>query len=104
MIKAMYKPNSTEIGLLMAVLQHPGYEVLQKIYLSEIDHFQVDLMNVDPSSETYDKDVRIKHNLALAAGMFHQRVVNRVANEIHEFSNRKTENQIQPDVTEELIG
>ena len=101
MIKAMYKPNSTEIGLLMALLQHPGYDVLERIYSSEIDQLQVDMMNADPLNE---REVLVKHNLALAAGMFHQRVVNRIANEIQEFGARKSEQKVQADPTEDLIN
>lgn len=104
MEKATFRPTETEVAQLMSLIQQPGYQILQKIMIGEVDKFQLDLLNVDPSSPTYDQDVRVKHNLALAAGMFYQRVSNRVASEIQDMNDRRKSHEVQPDITAELFS
>lgn len=103
MMNAAYRPSDTEVAQLMALLQQPGFEVYKKIMVGEVDWFQIDLMNVDPSSDKYESEVRAKHNIALAAGMFYQRVTDKVAGYIGEFGARRDQKIIQPDPTENLL-
>ncbi len=103
MMNASYRPSDSEITQLLGILQMPGFEVYKKIQMAEVDWFQLDLMNVDPSSASYDSEVRAKHNLALAAGMFHQRVIDKVAGYVGELSARRDQKQVQPDPTENLL-
>jgi hypothetical protein len=98
---AAYHPRETEVAQLMTLVQMPGYEILKKIYIAEVDQLQVDMMNADPTNE---KEVLAKHNLALAAGMFYQRVSNKVAGYIQEFGDRKKAQDVQPDQTAELFS
>jgi hypothetical protein len=100
MMNAKYIPSPADVGQLMALLQMPGYRVLTKIFESEIDQMQVDMMNADPTNE---KEVLVRHNLALAAGMFYQRVVNRIHLEKEQFGAKSSANDIIPDATEELL-
>ena len=103
MQNASYRPSDTEIAQLMALLQQPGFEVLKKIQMAEVDFFQLDLLNTDPSAENYETLVRTRHSLALAAGMFYQRVTDKVAGYIGEFGARRDQKIVQPDPTQELL-
>ena len=103
MQNAAYKPQDNEIQHLMQLLAMPGYQVLQRVMMAEIDGFQIDLMNVDPSSDKYEAEVRAKHNIALAAGMFYARLNERISG----YVNRMTEKNapaVLPDSTEEVFG
>lgn len=100
MIKAKYVPSTADMQQLMSILNMPGYAIMTRIFESEIDQMQVDMMNADPTNE---KEVLAKHNLALAAGMFYQRVINRLHNDKEQFNAIKNAPQIQEDVTEPLF-
>jgi hypothetical protein len=102
---ASYNPTKDEISYLGSLMQQPGYEVLKKIMMGEIDRFQIDLMNVDPSSQTYETEVRAKHALALSAGMFYQRVTDRISGLMQQMTIERDQAQrrIQPDPTENLL-
>jgi hypothetical protein len=103
MEKAAFKPQDTEIQQLMQIVSLPGYQVLQRVMMAEVDGFQIDMMNVDPTKPNYDVEVRAKHSIALAAGMFYQRLQERVAG----YANRLKEKDgppILPDPTEEVFG
>jgi len=100
---AAYRPSDVEIQQLMQIISLPGYQILQRIMMGEIDQFSLDLLNVDPSSDRYETEVRAKHSIALAAGMFYQRLQERVAG----YANRLKEKDgppILPDPTEEIFG
>lgn len=103
MMQATYRPSDSEIVQLTSILQMPGYEVLKKIMVGEVDFFQIDMMNVDPSSPSYDSEVRAKHSLALAAGMYFQRVTDKVKGYIAEYGAKNEARKVQPDPTESLI-
>lgn len=103
MMHASYRPSDSEITQLLGILQMPGFEVLKKIQMAEVDWFQLDLMNVDPSGAGYDAEVRAKHNLALAAGMFHQRVIDKVAGYVAELGAKREQKQVLADATENLF-
>ena len=102
MQNAAYRPSDVEIQQLMQIISLPGYQILQRIMMGEIDQFSLDLLNVDPSSDRYETEVRAKHSIALAAGMFYQRLQERVAG----YANRLKEKDgppILPDMTEDLL-
>jgi len=101
---ASYRPSDTEVQQLMSAVQMPGFEVLKRIQLGEIDQFQLDLMQVDPTDKDYESQVRAKHNLALAAGMFYQRVTNKVAGYIQDFTTKRDQPNVLPDPTQELLN
>ena len=103
MQNASYRPSDTEVAQLMALLQQPGFEVLKKIQMAEVDYFQLDLLNTDPSAENYDTLVRTRHSLALAAGMFYQRVTDKIAGYVSELGARRDQKIVQPDPTQELL-
>lgn len=103
MQNASYRPNDVEIAQLASIISQPGFEVLKRIQLGEIDQFQLDLMSVDPTDKDYESQVRAKHNIALSAGMFYQRVTNKVATYIAELGAKRDQPQIQPDQTADLL-
>jgi len=103
MQQASYRPSDTEVAQLMALLQQPGFEVLKKIQMAEVDFFQLDLLNTDPSAENYETLVRTRHSLALAAGMFHQRVTDKIAGYVSELGARREQKQVLADTTENLF-
>lgn len=103
MLQASYRPSDTEIAQLMALLQQPGFEVLKKIQMAEVDFFQLDLLNTDPSAENYEALVRNRHSLALAAGMFYQRVTDKIAGYVSELGARREQKQVLADTTENLF-
>jgi len=104
MQNASYRPSDSEIAQLMSILQMPGYAILQKIMVGQVDQFQVDLLNVDPCDKEYDSKVRTHHLLALSGGMFYQRVTDTVATYVREFSDKRDQKQVLPDMTEETFG
>lgn len=101
---AIYKPSESELSQLQQVISLPGYQVLQKVLLGIVDEFQIDLMNTDPSDESYEKLVRNRHNLALAAGMVHQKLENKIAGFRNRITEARQQNEIQPDPTEALFS
>jgi len=104
MQQAAYKPQDNEIQHLMQLLASPGYPVLQKIMMGEIDQFSVDLLNVDPSAERYETEVRAKHSIALAAGMFYERLQSKIAGYVNRLNEKHNQPNILPDTTEEIFG
>ena len=104
MTNASYKPQDGEIQHLMQMLAMPGYQVLQKIITGEIDQFSVDLLNVDPSSDRYETEVRAKHSIALAAGMFYQRLQEKIAGYVNRLNEKHNQPPVLPDLTEEIFN
>jgi hypothetical protein len=100
--QAAYRPTDQEIQHLLQILSQPGYQVLQRIMLGEIDGFQLDLINVDPTKPNYEVEVRAKHSIALAAGMFYERLQEKIAGYVNRMKERDTPD-ILPDVTESLL-
>lgn len=103
MEKASYKPSDTELQHLLQVLSMPGYQVLQRIQLAEIDFFQLDLINVDPIKPNYEAEVRAKHSIALAAGMFYQRLQEKIAGYVARMKENSEQRDVLPDLTEEIF-
>jgi hypothetical protein len=103
MQQAAYKPQDNEIQHLMQLLASPGYPVLQKIMMGEIDQFQLDLINVDPTKPNYETEVRAKHSIALAAGMFYQRLQETIAGYVNRLNEKHNQPNILPDPTESLL-
>jgi hypothetical protein len=103
MMNASYRPSDSEITQLLGILHMPGYEVLKKIQMAEVDFFQLDLLNTDPSAENYETLVRTRHSLALAAGMFHQRVTDKIAGYVSELGAKREQKQVIADATENLF-
>jgi hypothetical protein len=102
MQNAAYKPQDTEIQQLTQILSLPGYQVLQRVMMAEIDGFQLDLINVDPTKPNYEVEVRAKHSIALAAGMFYQRLQERIAGYVARMKERAAPD-VLPDPTESLF-
>ena len=103
MQNAAYKPQDNEIQHLMQLLSAPGYPILQKVMMAEIDQFQLDLLNVDPSSDKYETEVRAKHSIALAAGMFYQRLQEKIAGYVNRLNEKHNQPPVLPDLTQELF-
>ena len=99
---ASYRPTSADAQHLMQILSLPGYQVLEKIMVGEIDQFTVDLLNVDPDDGDYEKKVRNRHNLALSAGMFYERLRQKIAGYVNR-TKEASESPILPDQTEEMF-
>lgn len=104
MQNASFRPSDVEIQHLMQVLALPGYQVLQRVMLGEVDQFSVDLLNVDPSSDKYETEVRAKHSIALAAGMFYERLQQKIAGYVNRIKEKSDQQEPLPDATEELFG
>ena len=104
MQNAAYRPSDVEINQLLQILSLPGYQVLQRVMMGEVDQFSVDLINVDPSSPNYETEVRAKHSIALAAGMFYQRLQERVAGYVNRMKENSEQRQVLPDMTEEVFN
>jgi hypothetical protein len=103
MMNAAYKPQDNEIQHLAQLLASPGYPILQRVILAEIDQFQLDLINVDPTKPNYETEVRAKHSIALAAGMFYQRLQEKIAGYVNRLNEKHNQPQVLPDVTSELL-
>ena len=104
MQNATFKPQDKEIQQLLQILALPGYQILRKAMMAEIDQFQIDLLNVDPSSDRYETEVRAKHSIALAAGMFYQRLQERIAGYVNRMKENSEQRQVLPDMTEEVFN
>lgn len=103
MTNASYKPQDGEIQHLVQLLASPGYKILQRVMAAEIDQFSVDLLNVDPSSDKYETEVRAKHSIALAAGMFYQRLQEKIAGYVNRLNEKHNQPNILPDQTGDLF-
>lgn len=103
MQNAAFKPQDSDIQHLMQLLASPGYPILQRVMMAEIDQFSVDLLNVDPSSDKYETEVRAKHSIALAAGMFYQRLQDKIAGYVNRLNEVRNQPVVQPDPTESLL-
>lgn len=103
MMNASYKPQDNEIQHLTQLLASPGYPVLQKVIMAEIDGFQLDLINVDPTKPNYETEVRAKHSIALAAGMFYQRLQEKIAGYVNRLNEKHNQPNILPDQTGDLF-
>lgn len=104
MTNALYQPTAADMAQLNSLIQQPGFEVLKKLMQSEVDRFQVELMNTDPTEDNYDKKVQTRHNIALAAAMFYQKLMNRVYSEQQQFVSAASGEKVQSDGTAELLG
>ena len=102
MQQATYRPSQTEIQQLAQILSLPGYQVLQRVMMGEVDQFSVDLLNVDPTSEKYDSEVRAKHSIALSAGMFYARLQEKIAGYVNRL-RESDQPSVLPDPTESLL-
>lgn len=102
MQNAVYRPTDTEVAFLQQIMQLPGFEVLKKVLIGIVDEFQIDLMNTDPSDDNYDKLVRNRHNLALAAGMVYQKLENKLDGYLN-VAREKGQPAVLPDPTSDLF-
>jgi hypothetical protein len=103
MQSAAYKPSDSEVAQLISIRHMPGFEIYQKIMLAAVDQFQIDLMNTDPADEKYESLVRTRHNLALSAAMFYEKVEQKVAGYISDFGAKNDARKVLPDPTQELL-
>lgn len=100
MVTAGYRPNATERAQLAGFRNQPGFQVLQNIFESQISQLQVDMINANP----VDKEtVLAKHNMAKAAAVFYQRVVDLINDEVRNHAAIEEGTKIQPDLTAELL-
>lgn len=100
MVTAGYRPNATERAQLAGFYNQPGFQVLQNIFESQIAQLQLDMINEDPVQE---KKVLAKHNLAKAAAVFYQRVIDLINDEIRNHVAIEEGTKVQPDLTAELL-
>lgn len=103
MMDALYKPNASDMAQLLALTKQPGFDTLKKLMLSQIDRFQLDVMNVDPTDKDYRDKLSSAHNIAKSAGLFYQSVMKRISNETQEFISAQSGGEIQPDPTASLL-
>lgn len=101
---AIYKPSDAEIQYLAQIMSMPGFKVLEKINLSELDLMQVDFMNVDGSEENYEKKLAAKHAIAKGGANFYARVSEKVAGYVTRLSEKSNQPEILPDQTAELFS
>lgn len=103
MMNAIFRPNAADMAQLLALTKQPGFDTLNKLMLSEIDAMQLSIINTDPSDPDYLKILAERHRLAKAAGMFYQKLMNRISNESQEFVARQGGGEVQPDPTAALL-
>lgn len=103
MMNAIFKPNASDMAQLLALTKQPGFDTLNKLMLSEIDAMQLSIMNTDPADKDYTTLLAERHRLAKAAGMFYQKLMNRISNESQEFAGRQGGGEIQSDPTAALL-
>jgi hypothetical protein len=100
---AIYRPTDQEIGYLTQLKQMPGYSVLERIFLSELDLMQVAFMNVEAGEQDYEKKLAAKHALAKGGAQFYAQVCEKVESYIARLGERNTQPLIQADPTESLL-
>jgi hypothetical protein len=103
MQNAIYKPSDQEIGYLTQLQQMPGYQVYEKIVMSELDLMQVAFMNVEAGEEGYEKKLAAKHALAKGGAVFYAQVCEKVAGYIARLGEKNTAPTVLPDMTESLF-
>ena len=104
MQNAVYKPSNTEIQQLAQILSLPGYQVLEKIYFSELDLLQVAFMNIDGGEDDYEKKLAAKHALAKGGAKFYAQVSEKIAGYVNRMKENSEQRQVLPDATEETFG
>jgi hypothetical protein len=101
---AIYQPSDQEIGYLTQLKQMPGYPVLEKIFLSELDLMQVAFMNVKAGAPNFKDELAAKHALASGGAQFYAQVCEKVAGYIARLGEKNTAPAVLPDLTEEMFG
>jgi len=101
---AIYRPNAADMAQLLALTKQPGFETLNKLMLSELDSMQLSIMNTDPTDPDYVTVLSERHRLAKAAGIFYQKLMNRLHNETQEFVGKQSGVEVAPDPTESLLS
>lgn len=99
---AIYRPSDIEVSQLQQVISLPGYQVLEKIFMSELDLMQVAIMNVDGGQPNYRDILSAKHAEAKGGAVFYTKVCEKIADYVAR-AREKNAPAIMPDVTEELI-
>ena len=103
MTGAIFKPNAADMAQLLSLTKQPGFDILNKLMVSELDTMQLDIMNTDPTDPNYTALLKERHSLAKAAAMFYQKLMNRLHNEAQEFVAAQTGGEVMPDQTENLL-
>lgn len=101
MVGPEYRLSDSERTHLVGLGTQPGFQVIVNICESEVEKFKVDMINADP---TKPEEVLAKHNIAKAAAMFWARVAARINSEQQLYLGQKQLNEVQPDVTADLLS
>ena len=90
-----------ERGLLAQLLSMPGYQVMHKVFRSEVDKFFVALINADPAQAN---EVLAKQITAKAAAQFYTAITERLQNEVVDYmATAPRVAEVMKDVTEDLL-
>jgi hypothetical protein len=100
---AIYTPSDQEIAYLAQLMQLPGYQVLEKINLSELDMLQVAFMNVEGTEENFEKKLAAKHALAKGGAQFYTKVCERITGYVTRLGEKNSQPPVLPDTTSELF-
>lgn len=93
--------DHNERGLLAQLLSMPGYEVMHKVFRSEVDKFFVALINADPANTN---EVVAKQITAKAAAQFYTAITGRLKNEVVDYvSSAPRLPEVIRDITDDLL-
>jgi hypothetical protein len=85
---------------LSALVVTDEFKVLQRIFESELQKFNTQLLNANPANK---EEVLANHALAKAAAQFYQGVVNRINSEVEAYRYSPKLSDKPEDVTENVI-
>lgn len=88
-----------EVASLAAIMSHPGYKVIHKIFRSTVDRFTVAILNADSAD---DKQVLSRVRSAKVAAQIYTAFTNRANQEVADFMHQPRANDKPVDVTENL--
>ena len=94
----MKQLTNVEQAQLAALIPTEGFQILNRLMKEEVSKFNVSLLNAKKS-----EDVLIAHNLAKAAAMFYQGIINRINAEVDEYKNVPKPGDVPIDPTEAVL-
>ena len=100
---ALYEPTATDIQMLLQIVSLPGWQVLEKINLRELDLMQVEMVNVDAAQPNFRDVLAARHAEVKGGAKFYASVSEKIAGYAARVREADQPN-VLPDVTEEMLS
>jgi hypothetical protein len=95
-----YEPDGAEISSLANIYYTPGFAVLHKIFMSELDKLMIALASVEPENK---ESVLARHLKMNAAGQYYEFCVERINSYVSMYTNIQAADHSPIDETEGVL-